>query len=230
MPIVNSGEIMKSLMIITSFVVCLSACGYLQPHEKIALNQAQDTGLVAVKKPHFDASYILPNTNFGQYKKIILSDLDLSSTKIIKPSSFRPFEAPWELTDEDRSYYQSKYTAAAQKYLFENGGYSATSVPAANTLLLKARIAEIAPLASKDDFKSRPNLMDVYSEGFGRMTIVLELYDSVSNKLIATATDEHDLGRVWEKNNRVQNNFQIKLAFDFWMRNLKDELEALSKK
>jgi len=221
---------MKSLIIATLFALSLSACGYLHPHEKKALDQAQGAGLVAVKKPHFDASYVLPNTNFGQYKKIILSNLDLSSTKVIKPSSVRPFEAPWELTDEDRAYYQRKYTDAAQKYVLDNGGYSAATVPAADTLLLKGKITEIAPLASKDDFNSRPNLMDVYSRGFGRMTIALELYDSVSNKLVATATDEHELGRIWEKNNRVQNNFQIKSAFDFWMRNLKDELDALSKR
>lgn len=221
---------MKSPIIIVPLVLSLSACGYLHPHEKTALNQAQAAGLVAVKKPHFDASYVLPNTNFGQYKKIIVGDLDLSSTKIIKPSSPRPFEAPWELTDEDRAYYQRKYSAAVDNYLFENGKYSAATSPAPDALLLKARITEIAPLASKDDFKSRPNLTDVYSRGFGRMTIALEVYDSVSNKLLATATDEHELGRIWEKNNRVQNNFQIKLAFDFWMRNLKDELDALSKK
>lgn len=72
--------------------------------------------------------------------------------------------------------------------------------------------------------------MDVYSEGFGRMTIGFELYDSVSNKLIAVSSDDHELGTIWEKNNRVQNNIQIKLAFDYWMRNLKRELEALGKK
>lgn len=221
---------MKSPIVVAILMLSMTACGYMKPHEKAALHQAESAGLVSVKKPHFDVSFALPNTQFAQYKKVILSDLDFSSTKVITPSTMRPFEAPWELTDEDKKYYQSKYTASATNYLFGDKDYSLAAAPASDTLLLKTRITEIAPLASKDDLKSRPNLMDVYSEGFGRMTIVFELYDSVSNKLIAVTTDEHDLGRIWEKNNRVQNNFQIKLAFDFWMRNLKDELEALSKK
>lgn len=221
---------MKFPVIIAFLVLSLSACGYLKQHERVALSQAESAGLVAVKKPHFDASFALPGTNFALYKHIILTDLDFSTTKVVKPSSISPFEVRWELTDDDRKYYQAKYSAAAQKYVIEEGGYKLVSVPAENTLLLKAKITEIAPLASKDDLKSRPNLMEVYSEGFGRMTIAFELYDSVSNKLIATTTDEHDLGRIWEKNNRVQNNFQIRLAFDFWMKNLKDELVSLSKK
>ncbi|GGY66322.1 hypothetical protein GCM10011613_07810 [Cellvibrio zantedeschiae] len=221
---------MKSPILLAILVVSLSACGYLKSHEKATQSEALQAGLVAVPKPHFDASYAAPNTSFGKYKKIILSDLDLSKTKIFKPSSTRSFDEPWELNDEDKKYYQKKYESSAQRYLFDDGAYSVATQPAADTLLLKAKIVDISPLASKDDSKGRPNLMDVYSEGFGRMTIAFELYDSVSNKLVVTTSDEHDLGTIWEKNNRVQNNFQIKLAFDFWMRSLKEELESLSKK
>jgi len=221
---------MKYPVLIAALAISLSACGIVKPHEKVTQNQAQVAGLVAVHKPHFDASYALPNANLMQYKKIILSDLDLSSTKIIKPNTSRPFDEPWELNNDDRKYYQSKYVDSAKKFLFDDNEYVVATLPAADTLLLKTKITEIAPLASKDDFKGRPNLMDVYSEGFGRMTIAFELYNSVSNKLVMTVSDEHDLGNIWEKNNRVQNNFQIKLAFDFWMRNLKEELEHLAKK
>lgn len=220
---------MKYLICIAYLVISLSACSFIKPHERAAQSQAQQAGLVAVNKPHFDSSFILPNANIGQYKKIILSDLDLSSTKIIKPTSSRSFDEPWELNDDDRKYYQAKYLESAKRLLLD-GAYSLSDTPAADTLVLKTKITEIAPLASKDDFKSRPNLMDVYSKGFGRMTITFELYDSVSNKLVALSCDEHELGQLWGKNNRVQNNFQIKLAFDFWVRNLKDELQQISKK
>jgi hypothetical protein len=221
---------MKYHILIAALTIGLSACGISKPHEKITQSQAQHAGLVAVHKSHFDASYVLPNANLGQYKKIILSDLDLSSTKIFKPSTSRPFDEPWELNNEDKKYYQAKYLDSANKSLFNDGAYAASLTPAADTLVLQTKITDIAPLASKDDFKGRPNLMDVYSEGFGRMTIAFELYDSVSHKLVMICSDEHDLGNIWEKNNRVQNNFQIKLAFDFWMKNLKEELEYSSKK
>jgi hypothetical protein len=221
---------MKLQIVIAVFALGLSGCHIVKPHEKIVQGQAQQAGLVAIHKPQFDVSFTLPQTNFSQYTKIIVSDLDLSSVKIIKPNTSRAFEEPWELNKDDNQYYQKKYSESAKNFLFEGGKFSAATASASDTLLLKTKITEIAPLASKDDFKGRPNLMDVYSEGFGRMTIVFELYDSTSNKLVAISSDEHDLGNIWEKNNRVQNNIQIKLAFDYWLRNLNEELVGLAKK
>lgn len=221
---------MKFQIVLTLLALGLSGCHIVKPHEKVAQTQAQAAGLVAVHKPQFDSSFILPQTNFGQYTKIIVSDLDLSTVKIIKPNASLAFDQPWELNKDDNEYYQKKYSESAKNFLFEGGKFSAATAPASDTLLLKTKITEIAPLASKDDFKSRPNLIDVYSEGFGRMTIVFELYDSASNKLVAISSDEHDLGNIWEKNNRAQNNIQIKLAFDYWLRNLNRELVDLAKK
>ncbi|RYY76344.1 MAG: DUF3313 family protein [Gammaproteobacteria bacterium] len=217
---------MKFSFAFVLFIFLLSGCNIHKIHEKTAQDQAEKEGLVAISKPEFDASFILPGASLGQYKKIILNDLDFSRVKIIKPSSSHSFQELWELTEKDKEFYQKKFTDSAKNYLFEKGDFSAAISPASDTLVLKTKITEIAPLASKDDFKSRPNLMDVYSEGFGRMTIVFELYDSVSNKLIVLSSDEHDLGRIWERNDRAQNNMQLKLAFDYWLKNLNDELRS----
>jgi hypothetical protein len=61
------------------------------------------------------------------------------------------------------------------------------------------------------------------------MTAVFELYDSTNNTLIALASDEQELGFLWEKNDRVQNNIRIKLAFEQWMRKLSKELPLWTK-
>ena len=221
---------MRCKILAAMLVVSLSACGIAKPHEKIAQTQAEQAGLVAVAKPKLDTTFVLSHANLGQYKKIVLTELNLSTTKIIQPTSKIGFNTPWELNKDDIAYYQAKYTESAKEFLFDDGKYTAATAAGSDTLLLKAKITEIAPLASKDDFKGRPNIMDVYSEGFGRVTIVFELYDSTSNKLLLVTSDEHDLGRIWEKNTRVQNNIQIKLAFDFWLNYFAKELESVSKK
>jgi hypothetical protein len=48
--------------------------------------------------------------------------------------------------------------------------------------------------------------------------------------VLAIITDRRDLGRIWEENNRVTNNIQIRLAFNQWLRNLRTELDRLSAK
>lgn len=223
------------LIIAASF---LTACGSVKPNEKAAAEKANSNGLSVVAKPRFDSTFIASTMRFEQYKKLKIDPLDLSNVKIIEPSMRRTFDGPWELTEDDRRYYQEKYSQAAKKNLIDSGLYAAEADKGAtngaengkDTLLLTAKVLQIAPLAPKDDFKSRPNLMDVYSEGFGRMTISFEIYDLETNKLLLTATDERDLGKIWEKNNRAQNKTQVRLAFDYWLGNLKTELEHAAKK
>jgi hypothetical protein len=221
---------MKFLFVLAVLCLGLCSCNIHKIHEKTAQSQAEQAGLTVISNPEFDASFLLSGADVSRYKKIILNELDFSGVKIIKPASSRSFQEPWELTEKDKAYYQRKFADSAKNYLFNKGTFTSATAPASDTFLLKTRITEIAPLASKDDFKSRPNLMDVYSEGFGRMTIVFELYDSVSNKLIALSSDEHDLGKMWEKNDRAQNNMQVRLAFDYWLKTLNDELSNLDKK
>ncbi len=214
-----------SLSLVAAFV--LSGCGVTKPHEKDAKAQAEQAGLVAAAKPRLDAVYQSPSVKFHSYKKLNIASLDFSQVKIINPTSPPFYDQKWELNDKDRAYYQERYFTAAKRELLESNLFAASSESAADTLVLRAKVLEIAPLASKDDLKSRPTLMDVYSEGFGRMTVAFEFYDSTNNKLVFALTDEHDLGRIWEKNNRVQNAMQVRLAFDYWLSAVKRQWEML---
>lgn len=220
---------MKPQFLIAMLALSLSACGTLQPHEKVADAQAKQAGLIAIKKPNFDVSYVLPNANIGQYKNLILSDLDLSNVKITRSTDLRIDDTPWELNAGDKAYYQQKYRQAADEFLFETGRIAEASAPAKETLVLKMKIVEIAPLGSKDDAKGRPHWVDVYTQGFGRMTAVFELYDSTSNRLLAVASDEQELGVFWEKNDRVQTNMRVNLAFKYWLKELNEEIQVWSK-
>ncbi|MES2673149.1 MAG: DUF3313 family protein [Pseudomonadota bacterium] len=221
---------MKSKILIAFIVISCSACHFIKPHEKVVQAQAEQAGLSPDTKTHFDVTFISSAVDFSQYKKLKADNLDLTQVKIINPSAQNTFQEPWQLNDDDRAYYQAKYLVAVQKSLFNSGLYISTTEAGADTLVLKARITQIAPHASKDDLNGRPNFMKVYSEGFGRMTVVFEIQDSVSGKLVAMAADEHDLGSIWEENNRAQNNMQIRLAFDFWLNNLRKELTEAAKK
>jgi len=215
---------MKHQIFMVLLAFSLSACGVLQSHEKAADTHAKQAGLTAISKSNFDASYALSGANLGQYKKVILSDLDLSNVKITRSTTMRIHDTPWELNDGDKTFFQQKYRDAADEYLFKPGVLAVANTPASDTLILKMKIVEIAPLGSKDDFKGRPNMVDVYTQGFGRMTAVFELYDSTSNKLLAMASDEQELGYIWEKNDRVQANIRVKLGFEYWLKNLSEEM------
>lgn len=198
-------------------------------HKVAAQEKASQQGLEALAAPRFDGTFVAPGVEFSQYRQLLVEPLDLEEVNIIQPNS-RDFtkNTPWTLKPNDKAYYQERYTEALIKNLVDDGTYITSAQPAANALLLRARILQIAPLASKDDAEGRPGMMKVYSEGMGTMTIEMSLYDSLTGKAVAIITDQRQLGRIWEENNRMTNNIQVRMAFDAWLRKLRTELDGLA--
>ena len=214
------------LAIATSFV---AGCAGTKKHEKEAQIKADKAGLTVVEKSRFDGTFIAPGAQFSHYKKLFVEQLNLSEVKIRKQSSVNLVnDTPWELNDADRRYYQERYTEALMNNLIADGTYATAMQAGSDVLTVSAKVLEIAPLGTKDDMKGRPTNVKVYSEGMGTMTLEISLYDSLSGKPLAIITDQRDLGRVWEENNRVTNNIQVRLAFNQWLRNLRTELDKAS--
>jgi hypothetical protein len=207
----------------------VAGCSITKKHEKEAQIKADKVGLTEVQKTRFDGTFIAPGAQFSQYKKLFVEQLDMSDVKIRKQAtSPLTLDTPWELNDADRRYYQERYTEALMSNLIADGTYTTAMQAGADVLTVSAKVVEIAPLASKDDVKGRPQNVKVYSEGMGTMTLEISLYDSVSGKPLAIITDQRELGRLWQENNRVTNNVQVRLAFNQWLSNLRKELDKAS--
>lgn len=219
-----------SKCVFTGLVVSVVAgCSMTKPHEKNAQLKADKEGLSVVEHTRFDGTFIAPGAQFSQYTKLFVEQLDMSDVKIRKQSSNNfTQDTPWELNDEDRRYYSERYIEALMNNLIVDGTYATAMQAGPDVMTVSAKVLEIAPLGSKDDSKGRPTSMKVYSEGMGTMTLEITLYDSLSGKPLAIIADQRDLGRVWEENNRVTNNVQIRLAFNQWLKNLRTELDRAS--
>ena len=207
----------------------VAGCSITKKHEKEAQIKADKAGLTVVEKTRFDGTFIAAGAQFSQYKKLIVEQLDMSEVKIRKQSSNNlTNDTPWELNDADRRFYQERYTEALMNNLIADGTYTTAMQTGPDVLTVSAKVLEIAPLGSKDDMKGRPTNVKVYSEGMGTMTLEISLYDSVSGKPLAIITDQRDLGRIWEENNRATNNVQVRQAFNQWLGNLRKELDKAS--
>lgn len=229
MKLISRTPVIRLLML--GLITSLTAgCSVNKPHEKATQEKAQAQGMNAVYNSRFDGTFVAPGIDFSKYKKILVEQLDMENVEIIQPSSEPLRRTPWTLKADDKAYYQERYTEALVNNLVADGVYTTVTSPGADVLVLKSRILQIAPLASKDDIEGRPGVMKVYSEGMGRMTIEMSLYDSESGKALGIITDQRDLGRIWEENNRVTNNIQVRLAFNAWLKKLRSELDALSKR
>lgn len=216
---------MKRLIWVILFGLFLTACSITKPHEKNLAKEAEPLGLKEVKTSTLDSVFTADQASLANYKQVILEPLDLSAVKIRKPSNTNlAYDTPWELNDQDRKFYQERYQLSMKKQWLDKSGLTQVDQASANTLKVKATLLEIAPLGSKDDSKGRPTMTKVYSEGVGTMTLKIEIADATSGKVLVLISDQRDLGKMWEENNRVSFNQKVRLAFDAWARNLQKEL------
>lgn len=227
MKMFNAHSMIRTLMI-SVVLLTLASCSTPKKHEKIAQEKADEAGLTATDKSHFDGTFIAPGTPFAHYKRLLVERLNLESVDVIQPTS-RGTGKSWAFSEDDKRFYQERYTEALINNLIADGAYETAFDPAVDVLTVKARVVQIAPLAPKDDINSRQGIMKVYTEGSGSMTLEIALHDSVSGKLLGIITDKRDLGNMWGENNRVTNNQQVRLAFNAWLRKFRSELEVLSK-
>ncbi len=168
--------------------------------------------------------YIQPNVNFTRYQRMILTDINLRDINIRQPEPRS--KTPWVLSDSDRQFYRMQYIDAVVSQMIADGRFATALDAGDDVLRLEAAIVEIAPVDIPADQQSPA--MRAYTRGMATMTIALDVLDSRSGELLATLVDRRDMGHIWDDNNRLTPNLQIRTAFMEWLAALRFYLDDLT--
>ncbi len=208
----------------------LAACAG-EPKIQTGPDAEMKDGLSRVVGTTADDVFVAMDVDVSEYKSFYLSPLDTSNTQVdYEPSrhSTNPW-GDWKMTDKDRQmlagYYEKAMTAALQK-----AGFQLAQKQGAGVVVINASLLEIAPLAPKDDFKSRDPAVDYYSEGAGDLTIQIQLRDGASGRLLAHIEDERAAGTRWEKNTWLNNQFEIRQVFNRWARQFAQRMRSIQER
>lgn len=212
----------SKLLLIALFLSVITGCSTSPKQEPEVQLKADKTGLTSVEKTPIAGAFIARGVQFSKYKKLLVEQLDLSDVKVHSQSSGA---APWAASNEERGYYQERYTEALMGNLILDGTYSTAMQAGVDVMTIAAKVVEVASFDNKEDVKGRPANTKTYSEGVGAMTLEISLYDSVSGKPLAIITSQR---RLWEENNRETSNIQVQVAFNYWLSTLRTELDRAS--
>lgn len=207
-------------------VLILWGCSATPQTETNSTTEQAQEDVSATSDPHIiEGTFVAPGVNFASYRRLIVAELGLSDIDITIPAEPRA-DTPWVLTEEDKNFLRSEYTHAVVGNLIADGTYSTAINPAEDVLLVKSRIVQIA---GGESLPSEENeAMVMYNKNAAEITISMELFDSVTHRLIGTITDSRDLGQMQVNNNRLATNVLIRQAFIDWLKTLRTELDALS--
>ncbi len=194
-------------------------------HAQSEFPQVTVEGLQLINSSELAVVYALPDADLGQYSKIYLLDTKVS------------FKKNWRRDQNRNKVYKVKASEMASMKLelaelfqqvfmevLRDGGYQLVTSPGDDVLLIKPAIINLDIVAA--DTMSASNVR-TYSETAGEMTLYLELYDSVSNQLIAKALDQQKDRRTgyFQWQNRVTNRAAARRIIKVWADVLKQGLD-----
>ncbi len=182
-------------------------------------------GLQLIRDSNLALVYAEPGIDLGQYSKIYLDDAYIAFRKNWQRDQNR--HHPQKINARDmarmKAELSSLFREVFSRTLLE-GGYELVTERAEDVLLIKPAIINLDVFA--------PDTMDAnrgssFSETTGEMTLYLELYDSVTDDLIAKALDRNEDRRTgyFQWQNRVTNRAAANRILQVWANVLKEGLD-----
>lgn len=215
----NLNPVKLTAVLITLLAVN-APCGAQEPAADFTVEGLQlieDSGLALV--------YAEPGVDFSQYRRIYLDDVHVAFNKTWLRSQNR--NRTRKITADDMAKMKSELAGLFSEVFTQTlreGGYELVSERAEDVLLIKPAIINLDIVAP--DVREA-GIVHTYTETAGEMTLYLELYDSLTDDLVAKALDrqkDRSTG-YFEWRNRVSNRAAAKRILKVWARVLKEGLD-----
>ncbi len=183
-------------------------------------------GLARVKSKQLDHLYKLPGADFSGYKRVRLDPIEVEFDKNWKPNDSTRSPSQRLNSDDIQKIKQAladEFRKVFTKELTENG-YPVVNDNGDDVLRVSAAIVNLYITAPEKMSAGRSR---TYTTSAGHMTLVAELRDSVTGKLMARAVDSvrgRDTG-TFMITNSVTNLGAARTALSQWARILRDGLD-----
>lgn len=188
-------------------------------------------GLQKVAAKGLDLAYVLPGADFTTYSQVMLDPVEVE------------FDKNW-LSDQNSTIDLSRHVDAADVQRIRSGlgemvhkrfgeelsknGYAIVQEPSASTLHVSAAIADL--YINAPDIPSAGRVR-TYTTSAGSMTLVVDVRDSVTGKLLARAVDradDADASTQLSWTTSVSNEADADLIIRGWARRLRQGLDTLT--
>jgi hypothetical protein len=174
-------------------------------------------GLTKVDNTRFDDVWLRPDIDLRNYNKVIFETTEIAYRPTRSPAAF-------PLSDAQKTRLAAELTDVFVSRLKSSNVFELVTDPGPEVLLLRAGLQDVVSNVPPQAL----NRSDLYLNEVGRATLVLELYDSDSNTILARALDRQAAGRMeMIEADSVQTWQEVRQVGDRWAVITRDGLEAL---
>ena len=217
---------MRSKLVCTAMVFVLGVVSTpLTAQEAEPASSAQNLELV--EKSRRSEVYADPGVDWSVYTQIRLDPATVAFRKNWQRDQNRgqPFKVKAEDMERIKSELSALFDEVFTEELTTNGGYEMAGNNGEQVLRIAPHIIDLDVYAP--DTRNNPGITRSYTETMGRMTLKLEMFDSVTGDLIATATDHREAPRrgYMQWTTSVSNRAEAKRMLQRWAVDLREGLD-----
>jgi len=189
--------------------------------------EASVDGLELVKETRRGELYADPQVDWNTYTKIQLEPATVAFRKNWQRDQNRsqPFKIRTEDMERIKSELSEMFGEVFTEELTTEGGYVMATESADDVLRISPQIVDLDVYAP--DSRNTPGIQHSYTESAGRMTLKLEMYDSVTGDLLARASDRQEAPRrgYMQWTTSVTNRAEAQRMLERWARELREFLD-----
>ena len=194
------------------------------------ISQVTVEGLHLVKDTELALVYAEPGVDLRQYHRINLAPAYIAFKKNWKRNQNQTDPHKIESSDMDKMKVElAELFRVVFSETLEQGGYELVTERAEDVLLIRPAIINLDVISPDTTMSTAANVHS-YAETVGEMTLYLELYDSLTDDIIAKALDPKEDRRtgyfLWQ--NRVTNRAAANRILKVWADVLKQGLDEAS--
>ena len=145
-----------------------------------------------------EPTWVKPDVKWAQYTKFLITPLDVSDVKLLRPPWAMDDPKEWSIEDEDLQLLQNIYRDVMKNALEGDGGYPVVHVAADDVLQVEVEVLSIMPYIRPGKRETSQGQQYV-TLGSGEVNAKSEFRDSLSRELLLLLEGEKTVGQEYKE-------------------------------
>jgi hypothetical protein len=182
----------SSLVRILGLTTCVVAVGCASgptPLPTVAPGaEASIDGLYLMENTVFQLAYMKPDLDLSPYTAFMLGEVEVAYQKEPGVRTMSSADANFALSTRQMENLKEIFRDEVERALTGDGGISMVDEPGPNVAFLKGYLIDLVVRAPMD----RGGRNEVYTDSYGEVTLIFEVFDSQSGEILARIGERQD--------------------------------------
>lgn len=221
--------LMTAFVFVVGSVGCTTAPPTVQtgPDAEVSFD-----GLHKYDNTRVDMAWAVPDLDLSSYTKILPVNAGVEYREVKdRGSTFtaRSRGGPYFIDDKARAEFEALVDKIIKEELQKSNRFDIVDEPGPNTLVVSGRLLNVTSQVPPDPIGGRSR---IYLSSVGDATLVLEVRDSETNRILARAVDRRAAERIggsFTQSNSVTNTAEIRRLLRYWGSLVREALEGFTR-